>query len=122
MENNLLQKIHPSGNIENYKSDCENHSISKSLYKNNFKDFKNAKSEICFNSEGNLIKTTSTSKECRIFWMKKAQSLGSNENQKPLFAMLYFISMISILFLNSETIYSYFIDRKAKSNVNKTKF
>ena len=121
MENNLLRKIHPSGNIENYKSD-ENHSISKSLYKNNFKDFKNAKSEICFNSEGNLIKTTSTSKECRIFWMKKAQSLGSNENQKPLFAMLYFISMISILFLNSETIYSYFIDRKAKSNVNKTKF
>ena len=30
--------------------------------------------------------------------MKKAQSLGSNENQKPLFAMLYFISMISFCF------------------------
>jgi len=122
LENNLLQKIHPSGNIENYKSDCENQSISKSLYKINFQDFKNSRSEICFNDEGNLIKSTSNSKECRIFWIKKAQNLDTNDNQTPLFAMLYFMSMISILFLNIEIVKNYLINRKAESNVNKNKF
>ena len=122
LENNYLKKIHPSGNIENYKSDCKNHSISKFLFEDNFKDYKNAKSETCFNNEGDLIKSISNSKECRIFWMKEAQSLDANNNQKPLIAMLYFIIMILILLKSVEIIKTDPIYKKVNNNVSKTKF
>ena len=31
LENDILKMIHPTGNIENYKSDCKNYSISQIL-------------------------------------------------------------------------------------------
>ena len=106
-----LKEIHPSGNIENYKSDCDNNSTSNYLLNQNLMTIK-TKKEICFNNKDTLIEIKSTEEECRIFWMIEAQNLN-HSNKKPTVAFLYFLFMISILFFNTKFIKSY-INKKVQ--------
>jgi len=119
-DNDYLKEIHPSGNIENYKSDCDDNSTANFLLNQNFDDYKNQKKEICFNNKNILIEIKSIEEECRIFWMIEAQNLD-NDNKKPTVAYLYFLFMISILFFDTKFIKSY-INKKVNNNVKKTKF
>lgn len=113
LNNNYLKEIHPSGNIENYKSDCKNKSTSNSLLLQNFNDSNNQKKEFCFDNKDVLIDVNSTSEECRVFWVKEVQNLESNNNRKPILASLFFLIMTSILFLNIEVFKTY-INKRLK--------
>ena len=83
--------IHPTGNIENYKSDCKNYSISQILNKQNFQDYKNLNSQLCF-KENSLIVDKSNSKECRIFWINEVKLLI-----KAIIKTYFFIDYVYIL-------------------------
>ena len=113
LENDILKMIHPTGNIENYKSDCKNYSISQILNKQNFQDYKNLNSQLCF-KENSLIVDKSNSKECRIFWINEAQAIDQSNNQKPIFSLIMFISSLIIFLINTKKIENYFLVKKKK--------
>ena len=89
----------------------QNYSTFNKLNKQNLQDYTNANREICF-KENNLIKEKSNSKECRIFWIKEAQSINKSNNQKPIFSLILLAITQIIYFLNSKRIEDYFINKK----------
>ena len=54
-ENRLIKKIHPSGNIYGYKSDCSNFSTSEIIFKDSYLFYSQNNEEECKES-GKLIR------------------------------------------------------------------
>lgn len=102
LENNLIKLVHPSGNIENYKSDCENKSTSRLLFNENFYEYEIEKRDLCFH-EGQLNKDKSNLKDCRIFWINEAKRLEQS-NKIPILSVLCFAMFLIINFLQIDRI------------------
>lgn len=117
LQNNLIKKIHPTGNIENYISDCANYTISKTFFKKNPQQSNSKIKEICF-FDDNLLESTSNSKDCRIFWISSAQKINSNINVKPTISIIFILYFVFLMIFNNR---NYLISKEFLNNVNKTK-
>jgi len=95
IENNILKKIHPSGNINNQISNCKNYFTNENFINQTSSEYKNENNDACFD-ETMSIKANSNYAECNIMWIKKIQELEKNENRKPFFSIILFLSMIFI--------------------------
>ena len=104
-ENRLIKKIHPSGNIYGYKSDCSNFSTSEIIFKNNNLFYSQNNEEGCKES-GKLIREKSNTNTCRIFWIKEVDFLENN-SKLPYFSIILYILTISLVLKESVT-YAYY--------------
>ena len=100
-ENNLLKTIHPSGNLDGYKSDCKNKSTSKLVFSVNREEYDNNYKEKCLDEANSLIfdvnkQNLSIDADCRIY----AVELYHNKNNNfkiPYFAIFLLILSVSLV-------------------------
>ncbi len=96
-ENTILKKVHKSGNIFDFKSDCKNFSSSNIIFKDSLSKYTENNEETCKNNQ-KLIQEKSNSKLCRIFWIQEANNINSNENRSPWISLIIYLSCFGILF------------------------
>ena len=96
-ENSILKKIHPSGNIEGYKSDCKEYSSSKIIFENTFDDYLSINKPYCFTND-ELNVNVSNSNMCRVFWLLESKKINDGKNKIPIIALLYFLTSITLVF------------------------
>jgi hypothetical protein len=88
-ENNLIQKIHPSGNINNLSTDCKK-------YKNTNleKDFSITQKEICI-SKNTINKAQASTPNCRIYLIDRViNKVDLQKIRYPLASILVFLSAL----------------------------
>lgn len=97
LENKLISNLHVSGNINDFKSDCENFSTHKFMQLNNQLS-NNSNYNQCVESNGKLNSNFSNSKECRIYAINIVNSEQTDRKAPPYFSLLLALGCIVIIF------------------------
>ena len=106
-ENNLIKEIHKTGNIYDYKSNCNSKSTSKNLIKKNRVDYDVVYKKQCVDENNKLLYNkdnfnVSTKNECRIYTIEQARNLiNENNNKIPTFAIFLFLFSIFLIIIES---------------------
>ena len=88
-DNNIIDKIHTSGNINNLSSDC-NKNENTNLQKN----FSTTEKELCI-SKNVINKTQSSSPDCRIYLIDRAiNNKDLQKNNYPYLSIIVFLSAL----------------------------
>jgi len=90
-ENNLLKNIHKSGNIYNYKSDCDGKTTSNELIQINRVEYDLKFEKSCSNKfekkENIQNENAFISKECRIYTIEQAKTQTESPLRIPFFSI-----------------------------------
>ena len=91
-ENKIIKNIHKSGNIYNYKSDCNKKTTSNDLLQNNRKEYDLKYENDCINKienkENIQNENASISNICRIYTIEKAKAQTESPLRIPFFSLL----------------------------------